>query len=158
MQISKLFTRKRHNEGIWIDVTDEAGAVVGKMRILGVDSDAFRSAHDAANREMVRLAAAVRAKADAPLLAATKLEKDEAKLAERAALVAEWSFEDSCTPTNVTALFREAPYLGDYVYFTACDRDRFLESNSPASIAGQNTTLEQENRPQLDPVTASPNQ
>ena len=130
MQTKELFTRKRHNEGTPIDVRDEVGKVVGWIRIRGLDSDAYRTANDAYNRAMVRLAAAVRAKADAPLLAETQAEKAAAQLAERVALVAAWSFETPCTEASITELLTEAPRLSDQVYYTACDRDRFLEHSS----------------------------
>lgn len=154
MQIKELFTRQRHNDGIRVDVKDESGAVVGWIRVRGLDSDAYRSAHDIANREMVRLAAAVRNKADAPLLAATREEKDAAQLAERVALVAEWSFEDECNAVNTAKLFSEAPYLSDQIYYVACDRDRFLGKVSPASTDGLSTTSDSQS-PQL-PEQAAP--
>jgi hypothetical protein len=157
MQIKELFTRKRHNEGVKLDVKDESGAVVGWIRVRGLDSDAYRSAHDSASQAMVRLAGVVRAGgAGAALLPATQAEKDEAQLAERVALVAEWSFDDACTVANVTDLFREAPYLSDQVYYVACDRDRFLGINSPASTDGQNINSDSANPPQQDQITASP--
>jgi len=157
MQIKELFTRKRHNEGIKLDIKDESGAVVGWVRVRGLDSDAYRSAHDAANQAMVRLAGAVRAKADATLLVATQEEKDAAKLAEHVALVAEWSFDDECTVANATELFKEAPYLSDQVYYVACDRDRFLGISSPASSAGPSINSDSTSPQQPDQLTASPN-
>lgn len=156
MQIKELFTRSKHNEGVWVDVKNEKGVVVGRLRIRGLDSDAYRSAHDGFNREMVRLAAAVRNKADAELLAATQEEKDAAKLAERVALVAEWTFEDECNAANVTELFREAPYLSDQVFFIANERDRFLGSNSQLSTDGQNTSSDSTSPQQQEQITPSP--
>lgn len=158
MQIKELFTRKRHNDGIRIDVKDESGSVVGWLRVRGLDSDAYRAAHDAYNQAMVRLAGVVRAKdAGAPLLAATQEEKDAAQLAERVALVAEWSFEDERNAANVAELFRETPYLSDQVYYVACDRDRFLGASSPTSTNGQNTNLGLENPQPQDQPAPSPN-
>ena len=157
MQIKELFTRKRHNEGVRVDVKDESGAVVGWIRVRGLDSDAYRSAHDAANQAMVRLAAVVRAKdAGAPLLTATQAEKDEAKLAERVALVVEWSFDDACNAANVAELFSEAPYLSDQIYYVACDRDRFLGTASQASTAGQSTTSDSASLQQQDQAAPLP--
>ena len=157
MQIKELFTRKRHNEGVRVDVKDESGIVVGWIRVRGLDSDTYRTAHDAGNQAMVRLAAVVRAKdAGAPLLSATQEEKDEAKLAERVALVAEWSFDDECNVANVTELFSEAPYLSDQIYYVACDRDRFLGKASPDSTAGQNITSDLASQQQPDQIAPSP--
>ena len=158
MQIKELFTRQKHNDGIRIDIKNEAGDAIGWLRVRGLDSDAYRAAHDGYNQAMVRLATVVRAKDEgAPLLSATQADKDAAQLAERVALVSEWSFEDVCNTENVTALFREAPYISDKVYYAACDRDRFLETVSPASSAGQNTSsasVDQQLQAQSEP---SPN-
>jgi hypothetical protein len=154
MQIKELFTRTKHNEGVCVEIKDEAGAVLGWLRVRGLDSDAYRKAHDTFNREMVRLASAVRAKADAPLLAATQAEKDAAALTERVALVADWSFEDPCTPENITLLLQEAPYLSDRVYYAANDRDRFLGTASQASISGQNTSSDASVPQQQEQATA----
>ncbi len=153
MKIKELFTRSRHNEGVRVEIKSEAGAVLGWLRVRGLDSDAYRSAHDAFNREMVRLATAVRNKADAPLLTATQAEKDAAALAERVALVADWSFDDACTPANVTTLLQEAPFISDQIYFAAHDRDRFLETASPVSIDGPNTSSDAQSQPQQEQAT-----
>lgn len=157
MQIKELFTRQRHNDGVKIDVKNETGAVVGWLRVRGLDSDAYRAAHDATNQAMVRLAGVVRAKdAGAPLLAATQEEKDAAQLAERVALIAEWSFDDECNAANVAELFREAPYLSDQVYYAAHDRDRFLGGSSPTSTDGPNTNLGLTALPPKEQNEASP--
>ena len=151
MQIKELFTRQRHNDGVCVDVHNEAGEVVGWVRVRGLDSDAYRAAHDTMNQAMARLASVVRAKdAGAPLLAATQAEKDAAKLAERVALVAEWSFEDDFTTENVTTLLREFPLLSDQIFYIACDRDRFLGSNLPTSTDGPSTNSDSTNQPQQD--------
>jgi hypothetical protein len=158
MQIKELFTRQKHNEGVWIDVRNEAGAVVGRIRIRGLDSDAYRSAHDGLNQAMVRLAGAVRAQgADAQLLPATQAEKDAAKLAERVALVAAWSFDDECNDANVTELFKEAPFLCEQAFAVACDRDRFLGISSQPSTDGPTTNSDSASLQQKEPITASPN-
>lgn len=154
MQIQELFTREKHNEGIRVDIKSEDGkTVVGWLQVRGLDSDAYRAASDIFNREMARLAAAVRAKADAPLLAATQAEKDAAQLAARVALVAAWSFENPCTPDNVTMLLREAPYISDSIYFVANDRDRFLGKRSPTSTNGQDTSSDVSAPQQQDQTT-----
>jgi hypothetical protein len=140
MKSSELHTRKRHNEGVQVDVHNEAGDVVGWLRVRGIDSDAYREAHDGYNQAMVRLAVAVRAGgADATLLPATKAEKEEAKLAERVALVSGWSFEDACTPDSVADFFRETPYVADNIFYLAQQRDLFFVNCSPTSTAGPNT-------------------
>lgn len=139
MQIKELFTRKRHNEGVRVDVKDESGSVVGWLQVRGVDSDAYRAAHDGYNQAMVRLASVVRAQGEgANLLPATQEEKDSAQIAERVALVADWSFDDKFTPEAVAELLRETPRLADQVYYLAQDRDRFLGSSLATSTAGQN--------------------
>ena len=158
MQIKELFTRKRHNDGVKVDVKDESGAVVGWIRVRGLDSDAYRAAHDSGNQAMVRLASVVRAGgAGAPLLAATQAEKDAAKLAERVALVAEWSFEGECNEATVTEALREWPVLQDQIFYVACDRDRFLGTASRASTAGQSINSDSASQPQQDQNTPSPN-
>jgi len=147
MRINELFTRDRHNEGTRVDVKNEAGDVVGWLRVRGLDSDAYRQAHDAVNRAMVRLAAAVRAKGDgAALVAETQKDKEAATLAERAALVMDWSFEDPCNVVNVTELLAEAPYISDQIWYAANDRDRFLGNKSATSTLGPST-----NSPEVSP-------
>jgi hypothetical protein len=139
MQIQELFTRKRHNEGVKVDIRNDAGEVVGWIRIRGLDSDAYRAAHDGYNRAMVRLAAAVRANPNAVLLPETTEDKKTAEILERAALVLEWSFETTCTPSAVIELLHEAPYISDAIWYAANDRDRFLGNFLPSSSAGQST-------------------
>lgn len=158
MRIKELFTRKRHNDGVKVDVRNEEGEVVGWIRVRGMDSDAYRSAHDSFNQAMVRLAGVVRAGgAGAALLDATQAEKDEAAIAERAALIAEWSFDDECSVANVIELLREAPALSDQIRSIAFDRDRFLGSKLPISTDGQNTNSDSTGQQQPDQSKASAN-
>lgn len=155
MKIAELFTREKHNDGVWVDVKNNKDAIVGRIRVRGTDSDAYRAAHDGYNQAMVRLASVVRAGgAGAKLLPATQQEKDAAQLAERVALVAEWTFEDDCTEKAVTQLLREAPWISDQVYAIATDSERFLGSTLKTSSDGQSTTSNSESPPQQDPTKA----
>jgi hypothetical protein len=148
MQTKELFTRKRHNEGIKVDIRDESGVVVGWIRCRGLDSDAYRAAHDSYNRAMVRLAKAVRADPKSAVLPPESLaDKAEAELAERAALVIEWSFETPCTEETIRELLTEAPQLSDAIFYVASDRDRFLEHALPNSSDGPATGSKSESQP-----------
>ena len=151
MKMEDFYTRARANEGVRLQLHDGAGNPTDAwICVRGLDSDAYRTAHDAVNRAMVRLAAAVRAKADAPLLAATQAEKDAEALAERVALVVNWNLDNPCTPATVTELFREAPYISDQVYYSAQDRDRFFVICSPTSTAGQNISSDSAEQPRQE--------
>jgi len=143
MKPQDLYTRKQANDGIIVPLLDKQGNPLADEWILvrGVDSDAYRAAHDGFNRTMVRLAGVVRDKGSAAVLTAeTAAEKEAASLAERVALVADWSLEAPCTPEAAAELLREAPYVGDQVYAAAHDRDRFFGSSSATSTAGPNTS------------------
>ena len=150
MKMQDFFTRKRANEGVRLQLVDGTGNATDAWVIVrGFDSDAYRAAHDSLNRAMARLASVVRTKgADATLFAATQEEKDTEALAERAALVAAWSFEEPCTPAKVAEFLREAPYVSDQVYYFAQERDRFFETCSATSTAGQNTSSDSAEQPQ----------
>jgi hypothetical protein len=140
MKPQDFYTRKRANEGIRVYLRDGDGNNTDAwLLVRGVDSDAYRAANDTVQSTMVRLASAVRAKSDAPLLEATKEETDAAIMASRVALVADWNLEGECTPAAVEELFREAPYISDQVHVAAHNRDRFLGSCSTTSTAGPNT-------------------
>jgi len=142
MKPQDFYTRARANEGVRLTLLDGNGkATEAWVIVRGLDSDAYRAAHDATNRAMVRLAAAVRENgASAELPADAKADREAAALAERVALVASWNLEGECTPEAVAELLREAPYISDQIYFAAHDRDRFFGESSALSTAGQNTS------------------
>jgi hypothetical protein len=155
MKPQDFYTRKRANEGARLTLFDGNGNPTDAwVLVRGLDSDAYRAAHDASNRAMVRLAAAVRAKgSEADLPAETQAEKNAAALAERVALVAGWNLEGECTPAAIEELLQEAPYLSDQIYYAACDRDRFLGSALQSSTTGQSTSSSSASQPQTEPRT-----
>lgn len=119
-----FFTRASANEGIEFDLTLPDGTPTEhKIRIRGVDSDAFKAAEAMSKRSILELAAI----------------KDEKVYAERvqaaqcllmASLVISWSFEQECTPANVATFLREAPQITEQIDRLAFRRSLFTKASS----------------------------
>lgn len=125
-------TRGRANEGVRLPLHAPDGSPTEHwLQVRHVWSDAFQEAND---REVATVQEAV--------LAA---EGDQAKIAAAkragqfrlwAALVADWSFDQECTPGNVAAFLREAPQIGAVLDKFAADGRRFFGNGSTSSTAG----------------------
>lgn len=128
--IRSLFTRRRANEGIKVDLEDG-----NWIRIRGADSDVVQHA----------LTASARARIDA------KAKDKSAKRAEDdsvgyddpavvASMVIAWSFDEPCTPEIVQEALAEAPYLRIQIQNAAFERSRFLASAARPLSDGPSTT------------------
>lgn len=93
------------------------------LRVRGTDSDAFRKAKFEGARTMRDLPTSV---SDWDRAAA----RDEVVMNSLVSLVADWSFEEPCTPEAVREFLTNAPHIADAVDSAAADRSRFFEIGS----------------------------
>ncbi len=125
--MNAFFTREAANEGVQLPLYLPSGEKSEHwVRILGVDSDAFRYAESESRRDTFRLAAIED-------LAARSEEIASSKRRLIASLVVAWSFPQECTLANVDAFFREAPQIMDAIDITASKRALFFAGRSSGS-------------------------
>ena len=103
------------------------------MRILGVDSDAFRAAEAESKRDAFRIAALDSTAEKADAIA-------ESKRSLIASLVVAWSFEQECNRANVVAFFKEAPHIMDAIDVASSKRALFFAARSSDSPPSQSTS------------------
>jgi len=118
--MQEFFTRQLANEGkelpLFLPNGEESEH---KIRVLGVDSDKFKTKENESKKIAVELAA---------------LEDDEErrKAIEDlqykliASLVVDWTFDQECTETNVVNFLREAPQIADEINKFAANRKAFF--------------------------------
>ena len=122
-----FFTRDKANEGIKVPLrTPEGEATDHYLVVRSQWSDSFQKAKAEAYR------------ADLAAIAG----KGEAKAEDRtvvltAALVADWAFDEECTPENVQNLLRNAPQLRDMIDRYASNDARFFTKPSSDSTTGR---------------------
>jgi len=122
-----FFTRDRANEGIQLPLYTPTGKKTDHwLRIIGVDSDAFRLAEAAAKRDAFRVANIEDKAEQAAEIAA-------AKRRLIAVLVVAWSFPEPCTPKTVEAFLEKAPQIMDAVDTAASRRALFFAVRSSSS-------------------------
>lgn len=122
-----FFTRSRANEGLELPLYLPNGQKSEHwVRVLGVDSDAFRNAEAESRRDAFRIAQiedlADRAKAIA-----------DSKRHLVASLVVAWSFDRPCNVEEVEAFFSEAPQIMDAIDRAASKRALFFAAGSSSS-------------------------
>jgi hypothetical protein len=126
--MSAFFTRQKSNEGIEFALDFPDGTPSPhRIRIRGIDSDAFRSAQAASWRRLQERLSAVERKEP------TEEELLTEKLRLQSALVVSWTFPEPCTPENVATLLREAPALAHQIDRIAGNRSHFFVKGSPSS-------------------------
>lgn len=130
-----FFTRQRANEGIELPLDLPDGTPTAhRIRIRGIDSDAFRTAHADSKRRMMEI---LMNQGDKATPDAAALETERLQLL--ATLVVSWTFKDSagnpvpCTPQSVLSLLREAPQLAEQIDRIASKRSLFFVKGSPSS-------------------------
>ena len=117
---SKYFTRSRANAGVILNIkTPEGGDAGDWLRVLGVDSDAFRDAKTATHRNLMVIA-------QMPTPEERKAATVDEELRLTATLVSGWSFDDPCTETSVLDFLREAPQVARQIDDLVYNRDRFF--------------------------------
>lgn len=123
-----FFTRPRANEGIQLPlVTPDGRDSEHWVRVLGVDSDAFRRKDRDVRRRMLE-ATELKDAAERDAL------MQDLKLELVASLVVGWSFPEECTPEAVAEFMRQAPQVADAVDKIATRRSLFFAS-APGSSA-----------------------
>jgi len=125
--MNAFFTRGVANEGVQLPLYLPTGEKSEHwVRVLGVDSDAFRNAEAESRRDAFRIAQiedlADRAKAIA-----------DSKRRLVASLVVAWSFDRPCNVDEVEAFFREAPQIMDAIDLAASKRALFFGAGSSSS-------------------------
>lgn len=125
-------TRGKANEGVRLPLYAPDGSPTEHwLQVRHVWSDAFAEANEAALSALHE--ATLAAQGDLAKLAKAKR---AAQLRIWAALVADWSFEQPCTPEAVEAFLREAPQIGAVLDKFAADNRRFFGNGSISSNAG----------------------
>lgn len=126
--MESFFTRARANEGIELPLDMPDGSPTShRIRIRGVDSDAFRTAQADSRRRLVEIATASE-KVD---FDADKMEGERLRML--ASLVASWTFEIPCTVENVVSFLREAPQIAQQIDKLSAKRNLFFRKGSPNS-------------------------
>lgn len=122
--MEEFFTRQQANDGVEFPLSRPDGTPTDhRIRIRGVDSDAFRTAEADSGRRLLEISLEKdKDKANAEFL--------EEKLKLRASLVVSWSFDKPCTPENVREFLREAPQIADQIDRIANQRSRFFKKGS----------------------------
>ena len=123
---SSFFTRPRANEGIEVPLSLPDGTPTEhKLRILGVDSDVFRTEEAASRQRMLEAASSKEGIA--------KFDHQAERVRLVSYLVGSWSFEQPCTPENVQAFLRDAPQIMEAIDKVAANRRAFFKVSSSSS-------------------------
>ncbi|SHO57828.1 phage tail assembly chaperone [Vibrio quintilis] len=130
-EMKAFFTRQKANEGVRLPLTLPDGTKTEHFLLIrGIDSDAFREAEAEAKRQAMQLS-----------MIEDEEEKQQAisdrKLSLVATLVLDWSFEQECSPENVTSFLREAPQIADQVDQLAARRALFFDKRLSSSSGSQ---------------------
>lgn len=132
-ELQKFHTRAVANEGIELPLEYPDGTLSPhKLRVRGVDSDAFRIAETDSKRRVMEAAQLF---AKDPELQ-SKMRRDE-RHRLLAALVASWTFDEPCTIENVIAFLAEAPQIADQLDRVATRRSLFFKKGSVSSTPEQ---------------------
>ncbi|KXJ45892.1 hypothetical protein [Marinobacter sp. Hex_13] len=122
-----FFTRDKANKGIKVPLRTPEGKETEHFLVIRSQwSDDFQKAKAEAYRDEF---AAIAGKGE------VKAEDRTVILA--AALVADWSFDEECTPENVQNLLRNAPQLRDMIDRYASNDARFFTKPSSDSTTGR---------------------
>jgi len=129
-----FFTRGKANEGVQLPLYLPDGTKSEHwVRILGVDSDAFRLADAESRRDAFRIAAIEDLRERSLAIA-------DSKRNLVAALVVAWSFDRPCNRETVSEFFREAPQIMDAIDMAASKRSLFFAARSSSSQPSQSTS------------------
>ena len=120
-------TRESANEGIRIPLSQpDGGKTTHWIEIFGVDSDHFRTAEAACQRNLATFSNRDDKEA--------YIEYAQSQYGVlRANLVKSWSFDEECTVENVGKFFLDAPQIADMINKLASDRSLFCKSGTISS-------------------------
>ena len=131
--MEQFHTRAKANEGRKLFLATPNGEKTEHwLLILSQHSDKFRRARDTALQLRAKEIALIKDPEERRQRAQDELG------AVQSALVADWSFEEPCTPENVQKFMREAPQIGDAIGRFAEDDAAFF-AVLPSSTTGQET-------------------
>lgn len=123
-EMDKFFTREKANSGIKVPLSLPNGEKSEHFFIVrGIDSDSFRDADNRARRSALVISELDSSEDKEQLV-------KDAHLDILVSLIADWSFEEECTPESVRKLFIEAPQLADAVDRVAAKRSLFFGEES----------------------------
>lgn len=132
--MNAFFTRGVANEGVQLPLYLPTGEKSEHwVRVLGVDSDAFRAAEAESKRDAFRIAG-IESREERAL----EIAKSKRRLI--ASLVTSWSFPQECTVENVEAFFMEAPQIMDAIDLAASKRALFFVGRSNSSRPSPSTS------------------
>ena len=115
--MSDFFTREKANNGIKLPLTLPDGTETEHYLVIrGVDSDHYQEAVNETRRLLIL---------DAKNENSPYTNK-EAELTILASLIADWSFDEECTPENIRKFLQEAPHLVQKIDEAAGDRTLFF--------------------------------
>lgn len=122
MSMEQFFTRQKASEGKRFPLTTPDGQETEHwLQIRSVWSDEFQNTKAEIMRDM---------------MGGTTISAVEREARMVAALVADWSFPEPCTPENVTRFMLEAPQIRRAVDTEASNDRRFFTPSSNASTNG----------------------
>lgn len=134
MGMDAFFTREKANEGIKLPLWTPQGTKSEHwVRILGIDSDAFRAANAEAQRDAFRIAQIEDLTERSQAIA-------DSKRRLVAALVVDWSFDRPCNVETVAEFFREAPQIMDAIDMASSKRALFFANRSSGSQPSPSTS------------------
>jgi hypothetical protein len=123
----KHFTREAANAGVRVNIPDSDDWI----HVLGQDSDAFRKAQAEMRKSILGYVQENGEKSRHTLEFMSLVDKLTDDL--KASLVADWSFEETCTVENVKELFLNAPAIAELVDVTAGKREKFVQPSPQPS-------------------------
>lgn len=137
--MSEFFTRPKANAGVVVKIPRRPNGQPCEewVRVLGVDSDAFREAEASERRELMRIGQIADESERKKSAAVNGLEWHRRLMAS---LVPEWSFDEPCTVENVREAFKNAPYIQDKVEEVANNSALFFGTWSEGSASTPSTS------------------
>lgn len=118
--MNDFHTREAANNGIEVPLFLPDGTKSEHFLVVrGIDSDEFRQA-DAETKRNAVLLSGIEGEAERNEFIA------DSKRTLIASLIADWSFEEECTPQNIKSFLKNAPQIADQVDTVAAKRSLFF--------------------------------
>ncbi|MDG9855594.1 hypothetical protein HBO32_30715 [Pseudomonas nitroreducens] len=123
MKKEDFYTLPKASEGVEFPLERDGKPSGHWLRIRGTDSEQFRKARFDGSRKLRDLPADI-SDWDRGIV------MDEVVLDSLVSLVADWSFDEPCTPAAVHDFLKNAPQIAESVDRAANDRTRFFGESS----------------------------